>query len=60
MEEKFEKLGLLIDELDNFVHALGLLLPPKMHVEQLKISLPKTVEKLKGVYVEITGENPWE
>lgn len=59
MEKKFEPLGLLIDELDNLAHALKLPLPPQMHIEQIKISLPDKVMQLKKMYVEITGENPW-
>ncbi len=60
MEDKFETLGLLIDELDNLAHALKLPLPPQMHIEQIGTALPEKVKKLKEVYVEITGENPWD
>lgn len=60
MEDKFEKLGLLIDSLDNLAHALELPLSPQMHVEQIGNALPEKVKELKEVYVEITGENPWE
>jgi hypothetical protein len=60
MEDKFEKLGLLIDSLDNLAHALKLPLPPQMHVEQIGIALPEKVKKLKEVYVEITGKNLWD
>lgn len=60
MEDKFEILGLLIDELDNLAHALKLPLPPQMHIEQIGIALPEKVKKLKEVYVEITGDNPWK
>lgn len=60
MENKFEKLGQLIDEIDSLAHALKLPLPPQMHVEQLGEALPEKVSKLKEVFIEITGENPWE
>ncbi len=60
MKEEFEKLGVLIDELDNLSHALQMPIPDKMHVETMRESLPEKVEELKKVYVEITGENPWE
>jgi len=59
MEDKFEKLGLLIDELDNLAHALKMPLPPQFHIEQHRNLLPDKVKRLKEVYVEITGENPW-
>ncbi len=59
MEDKFEKLGLLIDSLDNLAHSLELPLPPQMHIEQMSKLLPEKVKELKEVFVEITGENPW-
>jgi hypothetical protein len=60
MEESFETLGQLIDEIDSLAHALQFPLPPEMHVEQLRIALPEKVRKLKEVFIEISGENPWE
>lgn len=60
MEDKFEKLGQLIDSLDNLAHALQIPLPLEIHVAELKKALPKKVEEFKKVFVEITGENPWE
>jgi hypothetical protein len=60
MENKFEALGQLIDSIDSLAHGLNLPLPPKMHVEQLSIALPEKVKQLKEVFVEITGENPWD
>lgn len=60
MEDKLEKLGLLIDSLDNLAHALKLALPPQVHVEQIGVALPEKVKELKEVFVEITGENPWD
>jgi hypothetical protein len=60
MEDKFEKLGQLIDSLDNLAHALKMPLPPQMHIDVFSRSLPEKVKELKEVFVEITGENPWE
>lgn len=60
MEEQFEKLGQLIDEIESVSAALSLPVPPAMHVQQLRSILPKKVIALKECYVEITGENPWE
>lgn len=59
-EQQLERLGLLIDELDSLAHGLKLPMPPHMHVEALAIALPEKVKKLKELYVEATGENPWE
>ena len=60
MEDKFETLGQLIDSLDNLAHALKMPLPIHMHIEQLSVALPEKVKQLKEVFVEITGENPWD
>lgn len=60
MNDNFETLGTLIDEIESLACALKMPLKPEMHVEQLRISLPKKVEKLKQVFIQITGENPWE
>jgi hypothetical protein len=60
MEEKFEQLGVLIDEIDNLAHALNFPLPPQMHVDQLKAALPEKVNRLKELFVKISGEDPWD
>lgn len=59
-EEQKEKFGLLIDEVDNLSHALNIPMPPSFHVERLKETLPEKVEELKQIFIEVTGENPWE
>jgi len=59
MEDNFEKLGQLIDSIENLAHGLNIPMPSDFHVSQLKKLLPKKVEELKAVFVEITGENPW-
>jgi hypothetical protein len=57
--DKYEKLGLTIDRLDNLAHALQLQLPASMHLEQLRNSLPDVVAELKKAFVELANENPW-
>lgn len=60
MEDKFEKLGQLIDSIENLVYGLELPMPPAFHVDRLKEILPEKVKELKEVFVEIVGENPWD
>jgi hypothetical protein len=60
MEEKYEKLGELIDSIDNITHTLNLPMPDKFHVEKLRSLLPEKVKELKECFIEITGENPWQ
>lgn len=60
MENKFEQLGIIIDELESLTLSLTLPIGDRVHVEMLRAILPEKVQKLKEVFVEITGENPWE
>ncbi len=59
MEDKFEKLGQLIDSIDSLAHGLNTPMPADFHIKQLKAILPEKVKELKESFVEITGENPW-
>ena len=60
MEEKYEKLGTLIDDIESLSFGLQLNMSAQFHVDQLKGILPEKVKELKEVYVKITGENPWD
>lgn len=55
-----EDLGVIIDEIDSLACGLNLPMPAQFHVDQLKKILPEKVKKIKDLYVELTGENPWE
>ncbi len=59
MTEQYEKLGQLIDSIENLSCALNLSLPAEFHVNQLKKLLPEKVASLKEIFIKITGENPW-
>lgn len=58
-EQQKEKLGILIDGLENLSFALDLPLPDHMHVAALRDALPQKVEELKELFIEVTNENPW-
>lgn len=60
MEDKFETLGQLIDELDTLTYSLQIPMDNTLHVEMLRDILPDKVGKLKKTFIKITGENPWE
>lgn len=60
MEEKYEKLGQLIDRVENLQFALNLQIPAEIHLEGIKGSLPEIVKEMKESFVEITGNNPWK
>jgi hypothetical protein len=60
MDENFEKLGRLIDDLESLCCGLDIPMSADFHVEQLKEILPAKVREFKEVFENITGENPWE
>jgi hypothetical protein len=60
MNDNYEELGMLIDDIESLSFALQLNMPAEFHVQQLKKALPEKVQKMKDVFVKITGENPWE
>ena len=55
-----EEFGEIIDRIDNLLGALELPMPAEFHVNQMKHELSDMSEKLKRIYVEEEGENPWE
>lgn len=60
MEDKFEKLGQLIDSIDSLAYGLDIPMSAEFHMKQLKSILPEKVKELKESFIEITGENPWD
>ena len=60
MEEKYEKLGQLIDSLENLTYALDISMSSDFHVERFREILPNMVRDFKESFIEITGENPWD
>ena len=59
MKDHAEKMGLLIDEIENLAHALNLPMGADFHVQQLQELLPEKVDKLKDIYKDIFGDDPW-
>ena len=58
-KKQIEKMKKLIDRLDDCTSSLEVLWPYKMHVENIRILLPKIVYELKDLFIEITGEDGW-
>lgn len=59
-EEQLERLGLLVDRLDNLRAGLNLPMPPQFHVSQMKGILEEVSADLKTIVVDLAGSNPWE
>lgn len=49
MNDNYEKLGTLIDDIESLSFALQLNMPAEFHVRQLKKALPKKVQEMKDV-----------
>lgn len=58
--ESIEEFGEVIDRIDNLLGALELPMQAEFHVNQMKHELSEISEKLKQIYVEEEGEDPWE
>jgi len=54
-----DKLGEIIDSIDNLVSAMDLPMPPQMHLDILKGSLTEKVKELKEFYIAEENDNPW-
>lgn len=55
-----ERFGRLIDDLDNLRYALNMPIEDKLHVQCMRNSLPEKIESLKRIFIEITGQDPWD
>lgn len=55
-----EVVGEVADSIENLLAAMKLLpLPPAMHLDALRQSLPKLAADLRKVYIVETGDDPW-
>lgn len=57
--DEHEWIGLLADQCENLVAAMNLKLPPELHLECLREALTEVQARLRGKYIELTGEDPW-
>ena len=59
-QEQLDQIGEIADDCDNFAHAAQLPMPPQFHVEQLTRGFEHVRDLLRALYVEASGDNPWE
>ena len=59
-EDQKDKLGRLCERVDNFAHAVRLPISAELHMKALREAIPEICAELKGIYRELTGEDPWE
>lgn len=58
--EGIEKIGEIVDRLDNLIHALQMPIPEHIHIGCLKSSLPHIMAELKAIYISETGIDHWD
>lgn len=59
-DEQLEKIGKLVDTASNCIAATQLRVRPEIHVEGLRGGLQEVVQVLRELYIETSGENPWD
>lgn len=60
MEDKFKKLEVLINQLSSISGALNLDFPDDQHMLFLREMIPEKVILFKQLFIEMTGQNPWD
>ena len=61
ISEFVERIGMVVDRIDNCVGAFGLPLPPQIHVDALKDILPEITTELKDIFYALGGnKDTWE
>jgi len=58
--EQLDKLGRLADIANNLAAASQLPVPPAVHIEGMRQGLIDIDKALRALYVEISGDDPWE
>jgi hypothetical protein len=58
-EELLEKIGDVIDQMDNYVAATELPMKTEFHLDMLKNGIIDWSEELKNIYQNISGDEVW-
>lgn len=59
-DERLEEIGAIADSAANYHAASKLRLPPQMHATQLALGMAELRDRLRKLYCQLTGQNPWE
>lgn len=59
-DDQLERISELVDKASNCISATQLRVRPEIHVEGLRGGLQEVEQVLRELYVEISGENPWD
>lgn len=59
-QEQLEELAELAEQAGNLIAASRLRVSPAIHIEGMRGGLESIEAALRKLYVEISGENPWD
>lgn len=58
--DDIEQIGILSDKADNLIGASNLPVSDRIHIEGMRGGLEDLRDDLRKIYLQVTGENPWE
>lgn len=58
--DQLASLGEIADTIDNLSHATKIALPAEAHLEALRPALEELCDRLRRLYVAVSGQNPWK
>lgn len=59
-DEQVQVVGKIADTLDSLIAASAMRLPAEKKLEYTLATLEQLSGELKALFVEVSGENPWE
>jgi hypothetical protein len=59
-DDQLDRLGQISDTADNCLAASNLPVSTAIHLEGMREALKKIRDEIRGIYLEASGENPWE
>ncbi len=58
-EHALERMGQLIDQLDNIGMSMQIPMPPEIHLKALRESVPEIRSEVRAIYDQLGGEDVW-
>lgn len=58
--DQIEELGSIADACDNVVALQNIPIPVAVRLDSMKAQLQSTSAKIKLLYIQLTGNNPWK
>ena len=59
-QQQLRNLGAMADQADSYLALVDAPMPKSLQVDAMKAGLRELSQELKALYVELSGENPWQ